>query len=402
MQAPPLHPAWLDAIDAVARRVLRHDDRRGEALADEIRRLSLRYTRRGGDLRLSSSELSARLRFFLPRDLPKIGGPLAELALAGALPPGPVWRVLDVGAGLGATSLGTAAFAHALGGIERLEVLASDHDARALDVLGALAAAAGHGSLAAASVPVELRTRAIDLETDVGTLPPGPFDLVVLGLVLNELFVDRPAVDALAARERVVRALLTRLGPAGALVILEPALAETSRGLMALRDRLVAPLDASAEAGPAVHVVAPCVDRAPCPLLGRERDWCHEDLPLVLAPPLREIARSAGLRWEGASYSYLALCARERSLAAALGAQRPARVVGGPIVQKGHRELQLCRGGEVLRLNVLDRDPDRSLDVAARGSVLELDRDPPPAGRGMLRHGRDVGVRVLRALERPP
>ena len=93
------------------------------ALIEEIRRLSLRYTRRGGDLRLQSSELAARLRFFLPRDLPKIGGPLAELGAAGLLPPGPVWRVLDLGAGLGATSLGVSAFARASGAAIGLHVV---------------------------------------------------------------------------------------------------------------------------------------------------------------------------------------------------------------------------------------------------------------------------------------
>lgn len=291
--------------------------------------------------------------------------------------------MLDLGAGLGATTLGVAAFARSLGGIERLEVLASDHDARALDLFRVMAAESGRGILADVAVPIDLETRALDLEAGAPQLS-GPFDVVVLGLVLNELFLDRSPDEAVTLRAALVRSLLDRLSAEGVLVVLEPALADTARGLQKVRDVLA----------PVVNVVAPCVDRAACPLLLRERDWCHEDLPLALPPALATLARSAGLRFEGASYAYLALSARPRTLAGALGATRPARVVGGPIVEKGRRELQLCRSGRIVRLNVLDRDPDRALDAAARGTVLDLDREP---GEGAVhRHGRDLRATVLR------
>ncbi|HJL19825.1 MAG TPA: hypothetical protein RMH99_29445, partial [Sandaracinaceae bacterium LLY-WYZ-13_1] len=131
--ARPLDPRWLDLLDRLAPRVLGADDRRGRPLAAAVRRLSELYTRDRDLLEEAGAALAARLRFFLPRDLPKIQGPLAELSAAGVLPAGPVWRVLDAGAGLGATTLGAAELAGRVG-VERLEVTALERDAASLDV----------------------------------------------------------------------------------------------------------------------------------------------------------------------------------------------------------------------------------------------------------------------------
>jgi ribosomal protein RSM22 (predicted rRNA methylase) len=381
VQPPSLDPRWLPLLDTVARRTLGPHDRTGPALADEIARLSERYTRRGGALREAAVEQAARLRFFVPRDLPKIGGPLAELAAVGALPVDRPWRVLDVGAGLGTTTLGAAVVARALG-VPAVEVVALEREASLLDGMRALVDAAGAAQLVAR---IALETRAVDLETtSFGTLTRGgPFDLILLGLSLNELYAE--AVDPLEKRAHFVDALAGALAPGGALVVLEPALAEVSRQLMAVRDALV-------QRGRTVF--APCPPGTErCPMLARERDWCHEDLPLRLPPGLAELAQAAGLRFEGLTYAYLTL--REGpSLAAQLGGA--ARVVGGPVKSKGKRELFLCAGGGHHRLAVLERRETPPLD-AARGTVLAV--DPVPHASTSLRWGRDVTGRVVRGLD---
>jgi SAM-dependent methyltransferase len=164
------------------------------------------------------AERAARLRFFLPRDLPKIGGPLAELALADALPKERAWRVLDVGAGLGTTSLGAAAFARGLAlPPPRLEVLALEREPTLLDGMhGLVEALAAHPEL---GVPITLKSSAVDLEQ--GGLPSGTFDLIVMGLSLNELFEG--AADAIERRAQLLERLASRLAEDGSLILVEPA-----------------------------------------------------------------------------------------------------------------------------------------------------------------------------------
>ena len=69
------------------------------------------------------------------------------------------------------------------------------------------------------------------------------------------------------------------LAPGGTIVIIEPALRETSRELLAVRDLLL-----SQTAQPALDVVAPCFWAGPCPALERERDWCHDAAPVPSSP----------------------------------------------------------------------------------------------------------------------
>ncbi|MCZ7677503.1 MAG: hypothetical protein M5U28_01485 [Sandaracinaceae bacterium] len=105
----------------LAPRLLGREDRTGAALAAQVSHLSELYTRERQAIELAGRDAAARLRFFFLRDLPKIQGPLAELAAVGALPAGEVWRVLDVGAGYGTSFLGAAELA-TRAGAARLEV----------------------------------------------------------------------------------------------------------------------------------------------------------------------------------------------------------------------------------------------------------------------------------------
>ncbi|MCZ7677502.1 MAG: hypothetical protein M5U28_01480 [Sandaracinaceae bacterium] len=114
--------------------------------------------------------------------------------------------------------------------------------------------------------------------------------------------------------------------------MLEPATREITRELMALRDRF------ALDPGPP-HVFAPCLRDGPCPMLPRERDWCHDQLPFVLPEPLARVAREAGLRWERLTYAYLTLRNDERRLwDLAARDPRAHRVVGGPVESKGKSE----------------------------------------------------------------
>lgn len=393
LSVPPLTLRWLDAIDDVARRTLGPDDRTGDALTEEIRALSALYTRDRGAIEGARAKHAARLRFFLPRDLPKLEGPLVELSARGLLPRSRTLRVVDLGAGYGTSSLGLARAAKRLGLADTLRVHAVDSDPRALDAFAAMAAHTRAGGLLAdEAAPIELeRTVGSIAVSDPSVLSRGA-DLALAGLVLNELFPHAQRGDAegplaledddarLERLERWLLAVTKTLAPGGCLVVIEPALREPSRVLQRLRDRLVER---------AIDVPFPCTHRAPCPLLTRERDWCHAELPLALPEPLAAHARAAGLRHEGLSYATLVVRNAEPPTARpAVDGTKRAAIVGGPMATKGKTELHLCHEGGLTRVDWMRRDGSPPPELH-RGAQVKLDR---ALDGERARAGRDVRV----------
>jgi hypothetical protein len=198
-----------------------------------------------------------------------------------------------------------------------------------------------------------------------------PFDLVMVGQVLSEL--DRELDDGarVARHAERIGALMASLDERGSLVIVEPALRDRTRHLHRLRDALLATR--------AVTVFAPCLHADPCPALDRESDWCHEDLPVDLPPWLVPIARAAGLRWQGLTFSYLVLRKDGRTLEDALPAGARLRAVSQLIVSKGKKEAFLCgrrasgAHGERLLAVRLDRDAsdaNRDWSTLGRGDLF--------------------------------
>jgi ribosomal protein RSM22 (predicted rRNA methylase) len=336
-------PAELEeALWAAARALLPAGALSPSALAAGIVERSKRYTTERGRLgapvpaRERARDLAARALFFGVADAAKVAVPLAELAARRLVPARSPLRVLDVGAGAGAMSLG----AHAALPGRALEVLAVDRDPEAL----ALLARAAAGRFA-------VRTLAADV---TAALPEGRHELVLLGTVVNEL----PA----AARVPLVRRLLdAHVADDGALVIVEPALRETARALHELRDELIAG---------GAHVFAPCTRRgAPCPALADERDWCHEDRPFASPPRLAQLARATGLRLGGLKFAYLTL----RRAPAVQAEGRALRVVSDALDQKGTIERILCGDEGRARRRILRREKGPSRDALAdsrRGDVL--------------------------------
>jgi ribosomal protein RSM22 (predicted rRNA methylase) len=297
------------------------------------------------------ADLAARAAFFTIADAMKVAIPLAELVGRGALPARRPLRVVDIGAGCGAMSLGLVAH---LGLDERgdaaFDILAIDHDVDALRIAGS----AVRELAAQRQISVSITTRAAEVETT--SLPS--CDLVLLGTVLNELAA--PARDALITRA------LAAIEPDGAVIAIEPALRETSRALHELRDRVLA--DGRA------HVFAPCTRRgAPCPALADPEDWCHEDRSVELPPRTAELARLTHLRDGGLKFAYLVL---RRADAPLLAAPTAWRVVSAPRPAKGKLELYGCSDAGRVPLRLLKRnrsEANRPFERARRGDVLVVD-----------------------------
>ncbi|HET6613996.1 MAG TPA: small ribosomal subunit Rsm22 family protein, partial [Kofleriaceae bacterium] len=261
---------------------------REAALGQAIVQRSARYTtdrdtlaspRPDGD-----GDLAARALFFTVADAAKIWIPLGELLGRGLIPTGAPLRVVDLGAGAGAMSLGLAGFLARHMPSVRAEILAIDRDRRALAILAA--AAAKLAPPLAGTVAVSTRVATL------GGAVSGPADLVLAGSVLNEL--------SPAAALDLVRAAMDALTPDGAVILIEPALRQVARRLHQLRDTVIAEGIAA--------VFAPCTRTvAPCPALADDRDWCHEDRPADLPPQLSRLARRTNLRTGGLKFSYLVL-----------------------------------------------------------------------------------------------
>lgn len=355
-------------------------------LAGAVERLSRLLTRerdRLPEAYLRDRELrQAYLRYFLPVNRAKIAIPLGELAVhpAGLLAADRL-RVLDLGSGPGTSVLGCIDFFR--GGDRRpaLEFTAVDAVAANLAEAETLfrEAAAGYGAKTSLATAVR-SLGAGQLRTE------GVFDLIILSNVLNELFHGGP--DRNRQRADLLADLLKHaLSPAGSCVIIEPALRETSRDLLAVRDLLIA-------AGFAIY--SPCLMQEGCPALAGPRDWCHEDRPWNAPHTVREIDSLVGLHKDSLKFSYVVLRKDRHSLADGL-AEASFRVVSEPLVSKGKRELFLCGCGG--RRLVMRQDKDASpanaaFDQLRRGDLVRFEE---PADEGKrLRVAK--GTAVIRAL----
>lgn len=359
--APPALLARLEQLD-------KGPKNRG-ALAEEIARLSEAYTRDRGELGAASSApggLRARLRFFLPRDLPKAGKPLLEAASRGLLPSGARLRVLDLGAGLGTTSLSLLRALHLLGDEREVEIMAIDQDPGALEHARALLSEKIEGFAAPSKIRIEAGDLLESLKRD--PVQGERFDLILIGLALNEL----------RDREGLIKVLMNRLSDGGLILIIEPALREESRALMRLRDAIAR--------GDELEILGPCFHRAPCPLLERKRDWCHDSLSGEHPEAIAALAEAAGLRASRPTFSWLLLrrSARGGEAAAdqpeALSGEQSdrarGRIVSHHLASKGKLEFQLCdERGELITLRRLDRSrskDDTRFDELGRGARVEL------------------------------
>jgi len=367
----PLAEDWRDLLQAVAEEHrLAHDP---QALARAVSELSRAYN--GLDPTATTrgrGALAARLAFSFTRDVPKAASAVRELIGAGLLrlPSDRELRVIDVGAGLGAMTWGVASALANAGQSGKMHAAWTDVDADALAIGATVARRAGRVG------EVEVR---VTLDK-----PRGEADLVILGQVLSEMDLAQDEESRASRHEALLREWLLRVASDGSLVVVEPALRDRTRHLHRVRDRLAAS---------GVAPFAPCLHSEPCPALAHATDWCHEDRPIDLPKWLVPLARAAGLRWEGLTYSYLVLRRDGKTVRSSLhGPSGLVRVTSRALVTKGKSERVVCgavsRSGELVggsaRVAVLDREKSGrdAWDATARGELLAFE---PPVDEGTSR-----------------
>ncbi|HEX9507353.1 MAG TPA: small ribosomal subunit Rsm22 family protein [Myxococcales bacterium] len=310
--------------------------------------------------------LGAYLLFFWPVSYAQGRQVLGEIALRPR-------TALDLGSG-------PAPLAFAALDAGAMEVLAADRSQAALNLARELAVVSGES----------LRTRLWDLSTlKRGSEGVERYDVITIGHVLNELFTG--GSDATARRAAMVEHALSQLKPLGSLVLIEPALRETSRSLLRVRDVLV-------ERGYAVR--APCFFRGNCPALVRESDWCHADRGWQMPRTVEEIARAAGIRKDSVKMSYLVLAPKEEPWKEPPPG-RVFRIISEPLKGKGRRRYVGCgpegRFGLALQEKHRTAANARFFDLE-RGDVVAI-TEPEPRGDGLALTERSAVQQIARAGE---
>jgi len=193
----------------------------------------------------------------------------------------------------------------------------------------------------------------------------GPFDLIILANCLNELFAA--AVDPIFSRARLVADLLRLLKPHGAMMLVEPALRETSRALHQVRDRLLQEQRCT--------IYSPCLHERNCPALVNPDDWCHEERPWDVPACILEIDQEVGFIKDALKFSYLLLRIDGRTIVR----RQPDvyRVVSELREFKGEKRAWLCN--ELGRQDVGRLDRNASSENAAvddwhRGAIVQIER----------------------------
>jgi ribosomal protein RSM22 (predicted rRNA methylase) len=351
--------AWIPRLLATWRAARRGPRRGGPRpppdalLPDELREVGAAVTRLSTGLtrerelagaRYLDDErlLGAYLLFYWPISYLQARGVLSEL-------PRRPRTVLDLGSGPG-----PLAFAALDAGAA--EVTACDRSKQALSAARELARLSGEPLSTREWNPTHRKPLA---ELTGGRAP----DVITLGHVVNELWKGDGAEQKRAA---LLAEAARTLAPGGSLVVIEPALRDTSRALLRVRDLLVA-------TGLAVR--APCFFRGACPALAKETDWCHAERAIDPPPLVAQIGRAAGLRKEAVKMSYLVLSPPGEPWADPPPGQ-VFRIVSEPLAGKGRLRYMGCgpdgRKGLALQEKHVG-EANRAFKTLRRGDVVALE-----------------------------
>ena len=217
----------------------------------------------------------------------------------------------------------------------------------------------------------------------------GPYDLIMMANCLNELF--SASFDPPAERAAIVAQLLPFLAPHGTIMIIEPALRQTARGLHQLRNHLL-------KQG-LCTVYSPCLHEKACPALDHPDDWCHEERPWQTPPMIAAIDRDVGFIKDALKFSYLLLRTDGRTIATR--SPQTFRVVSELRVLKGDTRAWLCNElgrSEVGRLDRAESETNAAWDDCQRGSIIRLDGVKRKEGSTLGRIPAEGAVEIVRPV----
>lgn len=345
---------------------------------------------------LSSSYLespalaAAYLNYFLPVNLSKIQVLLDEMPVVLA---GDPFTVLDLCSGPATGALAVLDWWHGRGSVSGLSVMAVDRSMTALHQAESLWR---QYCRTADLTDTSLQTCKADVER-TGSLKEvqskAPFNLIILANCLNEIHAD--ATDPIAMRSRLVTELLALLAPQGTMMIVEPALRETSRALHQVRDRLLQEKRCT--------VYSPCLHENSCPALVNPYDWCHEERAWEPPVSIQEIDGEVGFIKDALKFSYLLL----RKDGKTIVDRRPDvyRVVSELRELKGEKRAWLCNEtgrSEIGRQDRLVSPQNAAFDDWHRGAIVQIEKLVHKEKKGKVsalgRIEQNVAVQIVRSV----
>ncbi len=181
------------------------------------------------------------------------------------------------------------------------------------------------------------------------------YDVILLGAVMNEIQGEW---------EPLFTSMLALLDEGGIVIVVEPAVFETSRKLMELREF-------AKDVGTSI---APCTHDEACPLLATRKDWCFTVRRAVFPPAVARRAEFLGHQTAEVRFALWAF--RPGETGAERGADPPARVVSEPLAREHTREQLLCTREGTLRVPPLRAATrgDLAAPVSGRDSTSSSDR----------------------------
>ncbi len=328
-------------------------------LASAAKQLSLLFTSERSALPsqyFSDADfLDAYIAAFLLPNAVKVMHCLVQMENAGLIPEGDSLNVLDVGCGPATATLAASSFFSKRHPERRIRFAGVEQNKAAL-----LKAHDLFKKIAPPQHSFESITFSIKDESLRRVLKAQRFDVLLAANLLSELSGISFSYDLCC------ELISDWLSERGALIIIEPALHNTARRLMWLRDRLLA--DGVAKAW------APCLHRAACPMLcANERDWCHFYIGWECPEYLAELDRHSGMNHDYLKMAYLIL-KPARSFDRRTQDAFLWRVVSSPLDSKGKRELLLCGACSELkrirRLNKDSSDANQDFNIVRRGDIV--------------------------------
>jgi len=367
-------PATLSSLVLrTLERLSQGDGARSDRIAQTVAELSRLFTKERAELSRSylddPKSAAAYCVYFFPVNLSKIQVLLDELTLESlAGEEESSMKVLDLGSGPGTGGLAVLDWLHHQHPelARRLSVMAVDSSSGAVRLAQNFwnAYCQEAGTVGATLYPYEGNLERVQKESwRHQAKERSPFDLIIMANCLNELFAA--ALDPIVLRTQLVADLLPLLKPHGTIMLMEPALRQTSRALHQVRDRLLQEQRCT--------IYSPCLHERNCPALVNPDDWCHEERPWDTPAHILEIDREVGFIKDALKFSYLLLRKDGRTIV-----QRQPdvyRVVSELREFKGEKRAWLCNElgrQDVGRLDRKASPENAAVDDWHRGAIVRI------------------------------
>ncbi|EKD42294.1 MAG: ribosomal small subunit Rsm22 [uncultured bacterium] len=297
-------------------------------------------------------------------------------------------RVLDLGCGPGTSSLGLTHFYDQMITQKKigpcdLDITLIDQNYHAIREARNLFEVLKQSTLNK-NTTVNVSSRSVDFRKMPISKLLGNFKYhyILLSNVLNEIG-DRQA------KIQFVSQLMKHLDPQnGRLILIEPALKNTSRDLQSVRDEIAV---ISKEG----YVQLPCLNQNMCPLnIVNKRDWCH--FYGAWEPPvfIKKLDKLIGNKNDWLKFSYIVLSPQPREWQRVLPKFEDSwRVISNQMPTNGKKEIVFCGPKGRYHLERLDKDKsaqNRMFDAMRRGDIVEwCGADKSYANDGRVRFSKE-------------